>query len=159
MCLFLMIFLSFHGVWEHPYLQNPSQFDSQRYYVVVLLWPVVFNLRMVFSMRRTKRWMPLVSWKKLLFCSPYQHPWSYICPVHLPGQNIFCPDKIFFSKLKKYIFACEMDGKWFFSQEKFLSMAKNSFSIHFKSKYVLFWHRKKFFVQTKNVLSRQMEGA
>ena len=20
----------------------------------------------------------------------------YLCPVHLPGQNIFCPDKVFF---------------------------------------------------------------
>ena len=40
----------------------------------------------------------------------------------------------------------------FLAEEKILSMAKKSFSIHFTSKY-------KNFVRTKNVLSRQMDGA
>ena len=40
--------------------------------------------------------------------------------------------------LKKYIFACEMDGKWVFSHGENFFMAKNSFSIHFSTKYIFF---------------------
>ena len=43
---------------------------------------------------------------------------TILCPVHLlgqnifcPGQNNFCPDKKFCPKLKKYIFAREKDRK------------------------------------------------
>ena len=40
---------------------------------------------------------------------------------------------------------------------KILSMAKKSFSIHLISKYILLYLRKKIFVWTKNILSRQMD--
>ena len=60
-------------------------------------------------------------------------------------DNIFYPGQKFLSNLKKYIFACEMDGKWLCSHEKFLSMAKNSFSIHFTSKYIHFLRFPGFF--------------
>ena len=87
-----------------------------------------------------------------------------ICPVHLPGQNIFCtrqnnfcprqnifvPDKKFCPKLKEYIcIAFEMDGKWLFSYGKFFSTARNSLFILFPSKYEIFSLGQKNFVQDK----------
>ena len=44
-------------------------------------------------------------------------------------------DKNFSPMLKKYIFACKMDGKWIFSHVQNFFMSKKSFFIHFTSKY------------------------
>ena len=43
---------------------------------------------------------------------------NIFCPgqnIFCTRQNIFCPEKIFCPKLKKYIFACEVDGKQLFT--------------------------------------------
>ena len=54
------------------------------------------------------------------------------------GQNIFCHGQKFCHRLRNYIFAFEMDGKWLFSHEKNLFHSKKLFFIIFTSKYKLF---------------------
>ena len=80
---------------------------------------------------------------------PYVKMYSALMPRPSARTKYFCLDKNFFPKLKKYIFACEMDGKWLFSHEKILSMAKKSFSIHFTTNMYLFSVRKIFLSGTK----------
>ena len=62
---------------------------------------------------------------------------------------IFRPDKKNFPMLKKYIFSCEMDGKWVFSHEQNFFMAKKSFPNHFTSKYKFFSLGKKICLDKK----------
>ena len=62
--------------------------------------------------------------------------------LRMPRKNHMpCPSartKYFLSQAKKFIFAWEKDRKWLQAVEKFFSMAKKLFSIHFTSKNVLF---------------------
>ena len=76
-----------------------------------------------------------------------------LCPVHLPGQNIFCPDKKFCSRLKGSYLLMKRVKNDFLAMDKVLFVAKKSFSNHFTSKYVLFSIGQNL-VRTKNILSR-----
>ena len=74
------------------------------------------------------------------------------CPekiIFVPDIKLFVADKNFCSKLKVYIFACEMYGKWLFGHTKIFPVEK-SFFIFFTSKNVHFLLRTKFFVWDKN---------
>ena len=71
-----------------------------------------------------------------------------LCSVSNTYAPSICLAKIFFPMLKKYIFVCEMDGKWLLSHGQFFSTAKKSFSILVPSKYEFFSLGKKFLSET-----------
>ena len=72
----------------------------------------------------------------------------FLCLVHLPGQNIFCP------RLKSSHLLRKRIEKDFLAEDKKFSLAKKSFSIHFTSKYI-----STFFSLRQNILSRYMDEA
>ena len=69
--------------------------------------------------------------------------------VYQDPQKLILSGQKSFSQAKKFIFAWEKDRKWLQAVEKFFSMAKKLFSIHFTSKNVLFSLGQKFLSGTK----------
>ena len=75
----------------------------------------------------------LVESHKILSLHPTENNFSdilgqnHFCPkqnISFPSKNDFCPGRNFLYKLKKYIFAFEMDGKRLFSHGQNFSTAK-----------------------------------
>ena len=82
-----------------------------------------------------------------------------LCPIYLPGQNIFCPHKKFYPWLRSsYLHGKRIEND-FLAVEKNFPWLKSHFPSILRTNMYSFRLGQNFLSRTKNILSRQMDGA